>query len=243
MLRRKSKQFDGFEDLFFWGRESAEVVFTLDNYLLAEFEGKRVATDFANDRNLLTIQRIVVRELILLEYLKLDLTIFGAKSWGFKATFHSDLVIENEARNNFAPIWIWWPEFWTSLDVPTSSDFLNMETFNAYNDQFVSGDTIGIGFGEINVMPSIPGAREWKDNMAWARLPNDRKSELIEFLVGILSENEMKPMEFLLICLALHPDTPEDDISFLSAVLRSKDLDLPQSISSAVEKRLQSSGD
>ena len=45
MLRRKSKQFDGFEDLFFWGRESAEVVFTLDNYLLSEFEGKRAATE------------------------------------------------------------------------------------------------------------------------------------------------------------------------------------------------------
>lgn len=174
----------------------------------------------------------------MLGYLKLEITIFGCQSWSFKATFHEEISIENEATNNYAPIWIWWPEFFTALDLPSSEVFSSDEAFDQYNDQFLSGDIILGGSSSFRVMPSIPG-REWKDEMSWSNVRDNRKSDLMTFLLGVLEDNEMKPMEFLAMCIIYHPGTPVTEAKLVKSIFAKKAIDLPVSLSDAAGHRLR----
>ena len=236
---QKNQGFAGNSDLFFWGRESLDVLYSVDKHILEELEGKPSEIEIGNDRNLLTLQRVVVRELIMLGFLKLETTVFGAQSFSYKATFHGQCVIKNEATNNFAPIWIWWPEFITTVDVPTEEHFESDESAEEYTDRFVSGNIISAGFGDVAVMPSIPGILEWTDRMSYANMSDTRKSELITFLIGVLAENEMMPMEFLLACLIFHPATPGAETLLLKSLIAQKAFELSDFISHAAETRLQ----
>ena len=210
----KNKNFAGKSELFFWGRESQEACFTVDEYVLEELEGSPAPAELGNDRNLLTFQRVLVRELIMLGFMKLEVKATGPQNFSYKATFHDQCVIQNEAPSDFGPIWTWWPEYISSIKDP--------------ND-----------IGQITVIPSIPGVREWNEHMFYANMSDERKSELVTFLIGILSENEMLPMEFLLACLIFHPATPGTETLLLKSLIAQKTVELSEFLSESADIRLK----
>jgi hypothetical protein len=185
------KEFNGFDDLFFWGREPGRL-YSLDDYVVHELEGdKTFQTEWGDDRNLLTIQRVLIRELIEAKILTMNITIFGAQAWFYNAKFDDEIEIQNEPKNNYSPLWIWWPEFTTVLsDIPTPEVFQTQENFDAYNENYLTPDRKSIlpGGSEIWVRPSLPGVWERSEKMMWENLSDSRKSEFMDFLLGVLFE-------------------------------------------------------
>jgi hypothetical protein len=170
---------------------------------------------------------------MLLKVASLELTIFGAESWGYTLTLRDKLVLKNEAKYRYTPIWIWWPEFSSFAGLPTASDFY--DGGEAYTNSVSDGEFIPIAFSKFEVLPNMPGDREWKEGMKWKNLSPERQLELVKLLSDILVANEMLPMEVILCMLIIHPDTHSAVIKFIESL--DEVLDLPKSIAKALMLR------